>query len=70
MTKIPMSDQIAQRIMEHFHNEQGGKLLQNILQDGLRKIVTEMVEAEVTEFLGGRGHYERRDPDSEVEGYR
>jgi putative transposase len=70
MTKIPMSEQIAQRIMEHFQNEHGGKLLQSVLQDGMRKIVTEMVESEVTEFLGGRGHYERRDPESETEGYR
>ena len=45
MTKIPMSDQIAQGIMEHFQKEQGGKLLQSVLQDGLRKMVTEMVEA-------------------------
>jgi transposase-like protein len=65
-----MSEQIAQRILDHFQNEQGGKLLQSVLQDGMRKVVTEMVEVEVTEFLGGRGHYERRDPESEVEGYR
>jgi len=65
-----MSEQIVQRIMEHFQNEHGGKLLQIVLQDGLRKMVTEMVEAEVTEFLGGRGYYERRGPESEVEGYR
>ncbi len=70
MTKIPMSEQIAQRILDHFQNDQGGKLLQSVLQDGMRKMVTEMVEAEVTEFLGGRGHYERRDPESETEGYR
>ncbi len=70
MTKIPMSEQIAQRILDHFQNEQGGKLLQSVLQDGMRKVVTEMVEVEVTEFLGGRGHYERRDSESEAEGYR
>ena len=52
MSKIPMSSKIEQRIMERIQSESGGKLLQGLLTEGLRKMVTELVEAEVTEFLG------------------
>jgi len=69
MSKIPMSSKIEQRIMESIQNENGGKLLQDLLTEGLRKMVTELVEAEVTEYLG-RDHYERRGENSHHEGYR
>ena len=69
MSKIPMSGKIEQRIMERIQSESGGKLLQGLLTEGLRKMVTELVEAEVTEFLG-REHYERRDSENPQEGSR
>ena len=69
MSKIPMSSKIEQRIMERIQSESGGKLLQGLLTEGLRRMVTELVESEVTEFLG-REHYERRDSENPQEGSR
>jgi putative transposase len=67
--RIPVSERAEQVISEELENQSGGKLLQRLLQGGLVKVITRIVEQEVGEHLG-RGYYERRGTEEPHRGYR
>lgn len=70
MKRIPPSTKIRQELKEIVEGGvKGENLLSLVLQKGMQLIMQEMMEAEVTEYLG-RGHYERASKGSEKKGYR
>ncbi|MDT8366706.1 MAG: transposase, partial [bacterium] len=69
MKRIPASHRIDQEISEHLDRKHGGELLHELGQSSLVKLIAELVEREVSEFLG-RGYYERRDGEEDHRGYR
>jgi transposase-like protein len=70
MDRIPPSKRIRKEIEELLREGYGGEdLLSTVLQKGMQLIMQEMLEAEVTEFLG-RGHYERQRRGEAHKGYR
>lgn len=69
MKKIPPSEKIRKRIDKLLAGGSEGDLLGEVLQEGMRLIVQEALEAEVTEFLQ-RGHYERKEGEDVFRGYR
>jgi transposase-like protein len=69
MKRIPASQRIDQEISERLDRKHGGELLHELGQSSLVKLISELVEREVSEFLG-RGYYERRDGEQDHLGYR
>ena len=71
MNKIPPSQQIVQKINEllnqGLNGEEDVKTL--IMRLGAERLVQEMLEQEVTDYLE-REHYQRRRPEQEHRGYR
>jgi transposase-like protein len=60
---------VGEEVFEHLCEADGGDLLQRLGRTGLVKLITEIVEQEVAEFLG-RGYYQRRSSDQPHMGYR
>lgn len=48
----------------------GENLISELVQTVTRLVVQQLVEAEQTDYLGDRGHYQRRDPDAGQRGSR
>ncbi len=69
MKRIPASHRIDQEISEHLDQKHGGELLHELGQSSLVKLIAELVEREVSEFLG-RGYYERQGEEADHRGYR
>lgn len=69
MERIPANHHIDQEISEHLDRKRGGELLHELGQSSLVKLILELVEREVPEFLD-RGYYERRDSGQDYRGYR
>lgn len=71
MNKVPRSQMIAQEIAEFLRSGVGGEadVTGTLVRLGAQRVVQEMLEAEVEDFLG-RAHYERRKADQEFAGYR
>lgn len=71
MKRIPPSKQIRQQIESIIQGdwEDEDDLVTQLVQLGAQRIAQEVLEQEVTEYLG-RDHYERRDRDQEHRGYR
>lgn len=71
MQRIPPSQKIGHRITEMLNRglEGEGDLTSTILQLGMERLVQEIVEQEVADYLG-RDHYQRRQPGQEHRGYR
>lgn len=69
--RIPPGKQIRQQIDEMLDNGIGGQdnLLGTLVHLGARLIVQEALERETTEQLG-RAHYQHREPDEPLRGYR
>lgn len=71
MNRIPPSEkirkQISQLMQGDWENEEG--LITKLLHLGAQRIAQEVLEQEVTDYLG-RDHYEHRDANQEHSGYR
>jgi putative transposase len=59
MARIPPSQRLAERAEELREQTDASDLVNELVRLGARKLVQELLEAEVTEALG-RGPYERR----------
>jgi transposase-like protein len=71
MERIPPSQKIRQDISQLLSQGLEGQedVLTTIVRLGTQCLVQEMLEQEVTDYLG-REHYERRRPDEDHHGYR
>lgn len=71
MQRIPPSRKISHQITEMLHRGLEGEtdITSTILQLGMERLVQELVEQEVSDYLG-REHYQRRQPGQEHRGYR
>lgn len=71
MQRIPPSEMIRQRIHEVWSNgvPGDGDVTCAVIRLGIERVVQEMLEQEVTDYLG-REHYQRRQADQEHRGYR
>lgn len=71
MTRIPPSQKIreeVQRLLSDGFNGEGD-ITSRLLRLGAQRLVQELLEQEITDFLG-RGHYERRSDGETHSGYR
>jgi len=71
MQRIPPSRKISHQIREILNRGLEGEvdITSTILQLGMERLVQELVEQEVSDYLG-REHYQRRQPEQEHRGYR
>ena len=69
MSRVPRSHRAGEEVFEHISEADGGELLHRLGRTGLVKLISEIVEREVTEFLG-RDYYQRRCDDQPHRGYR
>lgn len=71
MNRIPPSQRIQQAIRELLESglEGDANVLGQFLYLGAQRLVQEIVEQEVADFLG-RGHYQHREEGEDLEGYR
>ena len=72
MTRVPPSERIGKEIEELLSKgllEHEGDLTSALVRLGAQRLLQELLEQELTEFLG-RGHYERRAHGEELRGYR
>jgi transposase-like protein len=72
MTRVPPSERIGKEIEELLNKGlqgDGGDLTSNLVRLGAQRLLQELLEQELTEFLG-RGHYQRRAHGEELRGYR
>jgi transposase-like protein len=71
MSRLPPSQDIAQKVAEFMEKGVGGEtdVTGALVRLGAQRLIQEMLEAESTDFLG-RGHYERRQEGEEHKGYR
>lgn len=71
MNRIPPSERIQKQIDDLFHGNWQTKedLVGKLIMLGTQHLAQEMLEQEVTDYLG-RGHYERREEGQEHQGYR
>jgi putative transposase len=73
MERIPPSQKIRQRIYDLLHQgideSDEGEITTTIIRLGVERLIQEMLEEEVKDYLG-RDHYQRRDPEQEHRGYR
>lgn len=71
MQRIPPSRKISHQITEMLNRGLEGEpdITSTILQVGMARLVQELVEQEVSDYLG-REHYQRRQPGQEHRGYR
>ena len=71
MNRIPPSERIQKQIDDLFHGNWESKedLIGKLIMLGTQHLAQEMLEQEVTDYLG-RDHYERRDEEQEHLGYR
>jgi len=71
MDRIPPSAKVRQRINDLLQQgmDRPEELSQVVFRLGVERLVQEMLEQEVTDYLG-RGHYQRRQPEQEARGYR
>ena len=71
MNRIPPSEQIQKQIDALLEGEwaNGDELVTKLILLGAQHLGQEMLEQEVTDYLG-RGHYERREESREHRGYR
>jgi putative transposase len=71
MRRIPPSEKIRQTIGDLIQNglETGEDMTSLVIRLGVERLMQEMLEEEVKDYLG-RGHYERRAPGQEHRGYR
>lgn len=57
-SRVPASERTSQRLRELLGDLPDGEALSEVMKLGMRKIVEEALEAEVSDALG-RGYYER-----------
>jgi putative transposase len=71
MQRIPPSHKIGQRIDDLLNNGLEGEedITTYLFRLGAERLIQEMLEQEVTDYLG-REHYQRRNPGQEHRGYR
>ena len=71
MQRIPPSQRVRQRIAELLADgtEADEEMVTTIVRLGVERLIQEMLEEEVKDYLG-RDHYVRRAPDQEHLGYR
>ena len=71
MQRIPPSRKISHQITEMLNRGLEGEpdITSTILQLGMERLVQELIEQEVSDYLG-REHYQRRQPEQEHRGYR
>lgn len=71
MNRIPPSERIQKQIDALLEGEwaNGDELVTKLILLGAQHLGQEMLEQEVTDYLG-RGHYERREESNENSGYR
>ena len=71
MHRIPPSQQVRQRIRDLFASgaETEEKMTSVVIRLGVERLIQEMLEEEVKDYLG-RDHYVRRAPGQEHRGYR
>ena len=71
MNRIPPSEKIQKQIDALLEGEwaNGDELVTKLILQGAQHLGQEMLEQEVTDYLG-RGHYERREESNENCGYR
>jgi putative transposase len=71
MERIPPSQKIGKKLDDLLsHGLTGeGNVTSSIVRLGIERLVQELVEQEVTDYLG-REHYQRRQPEQEHRGYR
>ncbi len=71
MQRIPPSRKISHQITEMLNRGLAGEpdITSTILQLGMVRLLQELVEQEVSDYLG-RAHYQRRQPGQEHRGYR
>ena len=71
MSRIPPSAHIAQAISDFFANGIGenNDVKTTLFRLGAQRLIQELLEQEVTDFLG-REHYQRRDGNDGNNGYR
>jgi putative transposase len=71
MNRIPPSERIQQQINALLEGDwtDGENLVTQLIRLGAQHLGQEMLEQEVTDYLG-RGHYERREESNEHRGYR
>lgn len=71
MQRIPPSQIVRQRINQVLRDGVPGEadVVTLVVRLGVERLVQEMLEQEVTDYLG-REHYQRRQPDQEHRGYR
>jgi len=71
MHRIPPSQKIGKKTEELLRQglDGGADVTSLVIRLGIERVVQEMVEQEVTDYLE-RGHYERRRPEQEHHGYR
>ena len=71
MQRIPPSQIVRQRINQVLRDSVPGEadMVTLVVRLGVERLVQEMLEQEVTDYLG-REHYQRRQPDQEHRGYR
>jgi transposase-like protein len=71
MDRVPPSERIGESIAKLLREgvEGDGSVVGELIRLGAQRFVQELVEREVTSFLG-RDHYERRESGKELRGYR
>lgn len=71
MERIPPSEQIRKRLDDMLNNGLSGQenVIGTLVQLGAQLLVQELLERETTEQLG-RAHYQHRQPDETLRGYR
>lgn len=72
MNRIPPSERIRKEIEELLSkglSEHEGNLTSELVRLGAQRLLQELLEQELTDFLG-RGHYERREREEDFRGYR
>ena len=71
MNRIPPSQKIGKKLEQLLNQGLDGEedITSVVVRLGVERVVQEMVEQEVTDYLE-RGHYERRRPEQEHRGYR
>lgn len=72
MSRVPPSIRVRKEVEELLRNGiegNGSQLTAKLVRLGAQQLIQELLEQEVTDFLG-RGHYERRAEGEEFRGYR
>ena len=71
MKGIPPSQKMRKKVEELLSQglDGEGEITSALARLGMEWLVQELVEQEVTDYLG-RGHYQRRQPEQEHRGYR